>query len=207
MFMAIFCIVRGMAKLVMSFPVQVGDWGRQNNEDQAKAAKLMGDVAECMGPLFVISTGDNFYPSEYAEGASRRDGVQVFVYGSEVRVLPIDHFSEYPDGLAGMTRVAQHGCTPCASYFFSHLAAALQVHMVPGYAFFQSCSTVSQLSLLCWPLLLALPGGLTSVDDVNFQQSFTNVYKAPGLQVPWFAVLGNHGKPICHSCLDHHMVV
>lgn len=75
----------------------VGDWGRQNNEDQAKAAKLMGDVAECMGPLFVISTGDNFYPS-----------------------------------------------------------------------------------------------GLTSVDDVNFQQSFTNVYKAPGLQVPWFAVLGNH---------------
>ncbi len=48
--------------------MQVGDWGRQNNEDQARVAKLMGDVAECMGPLFVISTGDNFYPSESTEG-------------------------------------------------------------------------------------------------------------------------------------------
>ncbi|CAO2837151.1 unnamed protein product [Amaranthus hypochondriacus] len=34
--------------------------------------------------------------------------------------------------------------------------------------------------------------GLTSVNDPAFQQSFTNIYKAPSLQKPWYTVLGNH---------------
>ncbi|KAK9807884.1 hypothetical protein WJX72_012198 [[Myrmecia] bisecta] len=36
------------------------------------------------------------------------------------------------------------------------------------------------------------PGGLFSVDDPNFDDSFRNVYDAPELQVPFHGVLGNH---------------
>ncbi|KIY93594.1 hypothetical protein MNEG_14369, partial [Monoraphidium neglectum] len=39
----------------------IGDWGRMGNGDQRQAAKMMADVAACMRPDFVISTGDNFY--------------------------------------------------------------------------------------------------------------------------------------------------
>eukprot|EP00879_Flechtneria_rotunda_P026546 GHRR01028314.1.p1 GENE.GHRR01028314.1~~GHRR01028314.1.p1 ORF type:complete len:327 (+),score=74.41 GHRR01028314.1:349-1329(+) len=39
----------------------VGDWGRQGNANQQKAAQMMADVAECMQPAFIVSTGDNFY--------------------------------------------------------------------------------------------------------------------------------------------------
>eukprot|EP00983_Pelagomonas_calceolata_P112877 1159930-Pelagomonas_calceolata.AAC.2 len=39
---------------------QVGDWGRQGNQNQMDVATLMGQVAELAQPSFVISTGDNF---------------------------------------------------------------------------------------------------------------------------------------------------
>ena len=43
---------------------QVGDWGRQGNANQLRAAQLMARVAaECMHPNFIISSGDNFYES------------------------------------------------------------------------------------------------------------------------------------------------
>lgn len=35
-------------------------------------------------------------------------------------------------------------------------------------------------------------GGLTSAEDDQFTKSFSNVYANPHLQVPWYAVLGNH---------------
>jgi tartrate-resistant acid phosphatase type 5 len=35
------------------------------------------------------------------------------------------------------------------------------------------------------------PNGLNSTSDPLFKRSFTEVYTQPGLQVPWFAVLGN----------------
>lgn len=76
---------------------QVGDWGRQGNDNQQRAARLMGAVAACKPPKFIVSTGDNFYSS-----------------------------------------------------------------------------------------------GLSSADDPEFTQSFTSVYVQGGLQVPWYAVLGNH---------------
>ena len=41
----------------------VGDWGRAGNDNQRRTARLMADVAGCMPPAFVVSTGDNFYPS------------------------------------------------------------------------------------------------------------------------------------------------
>ncbi|KAG2430693.1 hypothetical protein HYH02_013690 [Chlamydomonas schloesseri] len=75
----------------------VGDWGRAGNDNQRRTARLMADVASCMPPAFIISTGDNFYPS-----------------------------------------------------------------------------------------------GIRSVDDVQFDTSFRNVYTAQGLQVPWYVVMGNH---------------
>jgi tartrate-resistant acid phosphatase type 5 len=34
--------------------------------------------------------------------------------------------------------------------------------------------------------------GVLSVDDIQFQKSFENVYTAPSLQVPWNVILGNH---------------
>lgn len=39
----------------------VGDWGRQGNANQRAAAAAMANVAECLAPAFIISTGDNFY--------------------------------------------------------------------------------------------------------------------------------------------------
>eukprot|EP00775_Hariotina_reticulata_P007997 gene7997-8195_t len=75
----------------------IGDWGRRGNSNQRKAANMMADVAGCMQPTFIVSTGDNFY---------------------------------------------------------SH--------------------------------------GLRSAKDPNIEESFSNVYNQPSLQVPWYAVLGNH---------------
>jgi hypothetical protein len=46
----------------------VGDWGREGNANQRRAADLMARVAACMPPKFVISTGDNFYPREPPPG-------------------------------------------------------------------------------------------------------------------------------------------
>jgi acid phosphatase len=34
--------------------------------------------------------------------------------------------------------------------------------------------------------------GVASVDDKQWKLSFENVYTAPSLQVPWYAILGNH---------------
>jgi len=34
--------------------------------------------------------------------------------------------------------------------------------------------------------------GVSSADDLQWQTSFETVYTAPSLQVPWYAVLGNH---------------
>ena len=43
---------------------QVGDWGRLGQYNQTQVAALMGQKADVLQPDFVISTGDNFYPSE-----------------------------------------------------------------------------------------------------------------------------------------------
>ena len=40
-------------------------------------------------------------------------------------------------------------------------------------------------------------GGLNSLDDPEFKQSFTDVYNHQSLQVPWHAVLGNHDYGDC----------
>ena len=37
-----------------------------------------------------------------------------------------------------------------------------------------------------------LADGLGSVQDPAFQRSFSDLYSAPALQVPWYNVLGNH---------------
>ena len=38
------------------------------------------------------------------------------------------------------------------------------------------------------------PNGLNSTADSLFNKSFASVYTAMSLQLPWYAVLGNHGK-------------
>ena len=43
---------------------QVGDWGRLGQFNQTQVAALMGQKAELTQPDFIISTGDNFYPSK-----------------------------------------------------------------------------------------------------------------------------------------------
>jgi len=40
--------------------------------------------------------------------------------------------------------------------------------------------------------------GVTSATDPQFQQSFEHVYTAPSLQIPWYAILGNHDY--CANC-------
>jgi len=41
----------------------LGDWGRRGEHGQGAVAAAMGRVADRVPPEFVISTGDNFYPS------------------------------------------------------------------------------------------------------------------------------------------------
>ena len=40
-----------------------GDWGRNGEDNQRETAKEMGIVAKTFKPAFIVSTGDNFYPS------------------------------------------------------------------------------------------------------------------------------------------------
>ena len=39
--------------------------------------------------------------------------------------------------------------------------------------------------------------GLRNLSDPWFTQKFTNIYKGPGLQVPWFSVLGSEFELQC----------
>jgi tartrate-resistant acid phosphatase type 5 len=40
-----------------------GDWGRNGEDNQRETANEMGIVAKTFKPAFIVSTGDNFYPS------------------------------------------------------------------------------------------------------------------------------------------------
>ncbi|KXZ52138.1 PAP1 protein [Gonium pectorale] len=55
------------------------------------------------------------------------------------------------------------------------------------------------LGLACMPPQFVIstgdnfyPSGLNSAEDPQFSVSFSRVYSGPGLQVPWYAVMGNH---------------
>ena len=56
------------------------------------------------------------------------------------------------------------------------------------------CACSRKNSVVCKPyyslLLLILPAGLRGPADPQFNASFSHVYTAPSLQVPWHAVLG-----------------
>jgi hypothetical protein len=43
--------------------MQVGDWGRRGQLNQTEVASMMALKASFLQPDFVISVGDNFYPS------------------------------------------------------------------------------------------------------------------------------------------------
>ncbi|EIE18858.1 Metallo-dependent phosphatase, partial [Coccomyxa subellipsoidea C-169] len=43
--------------------MQVGDWGRRGQYNQSHVAAMMSLQASLVGPDFVVSVGDNFYPS------------------------------------------------------------------------------------------------------------------------------------------------
>lgn len=93
-------LMLGMDNRRSQYPVKflvVGDWGRRGQYNQSHVAAMMGLKASLLGPDFIISVGDNFYPS-----------------------------------------------------------------------------------------------GLSSPSDKHFSQSFTHAYNAISLQVPWYAILGNH---------------
>lgn len=40
-----------------------GDWGRNGEDNQKETAKELGVVSKIFKPSFIVSTGDNFYPS------------------------------------------------------------------------------------------------------------------------------------------------
>ncbi len=54
--------------------IVVGDWGRQGQYHQQDVAMQMALVGAMLRPQFVISTGDNFYPS----GLKRENDTQIF---------------------------------------------------------------------------------------------------------------------------------
>ncbi len=54
--------VKEPGKKVLRFMV-FGDWGRNGEDNQKETANEMGIVAKGFKPAFIVSTGDNFYPS------------------------------------------------------------------------------------------------------------------------------------------------
>ena len=50
--------------------LQVGDWGRRGQYNQSHVAAMMSLHASLVGPDFVVSVGDNFYPSKWQHGSS-----------------------------------------------------------------------------------------------------------------------------------------
>jgi tartrate-resistant acid phosphatase type 5 len=60
-----------------------------------------------------------------------------------------------------------------------------------------ACGTVSKPDFVVSVGDNFYEGGLNALDDVEFEQSFTDVYTHASLQVPWHAVLGNHDYGDC----------
>lgn len=54
--------VNSQPKETVTF-LAVGDWGRQGEFNQTQVADLMDTVSAQVKPHFIVSTGDNFYPS------------------------------------------------------------------------------------------------------------------------------------------------
>lgn len=44
--------------------LQVGDWGRRSHFNQSHVAEMMDAKASMVAPEFIVSVGDNFYPSK-----------------------------------------------------------------------------------------------------------------------------------------------
>ena len=53
---------------------QVGDWGRNGQFNQSLVAAAMAQEAKKTSPLFIISTGDNFYESMHLGGHKIESG-------------------------------------------------------------------------------------------------------------------------------------
>lgn len=114
---------------------QIGDWGRQGNSHQLQTAHMMADVAGCMQPAFIISTGDNFYDHGLTSAtdpqiqASWRDvysapSLQVGAVGWVVRA--------WPDSAGKGARCSTHCRAP---------AGATNLQMDPAHAGALVCHT------------------------------------------------------------------
>jgi tartrate-resistant acid phosphatase type 5 len=62
----------------------LGDWGRQGNANQRRVSDAMADVSACLQPRYVVSTGDNWYPSGlYSADDEQFQASFANVYGRE----------------------------------------------------------------------------------------------------------------------------
>ena len=68
--------------------MQIGDWGRQGHWNQSKNADAMAAAAQRTPPRFIISVGDNYYPSGLTSvgDANFADSFQHVYHHSELQV-------------------------------------------------------------------------------------------------------------------------
>lgn len=68
--------------------LQIGDWGRQGRWNQSETADAMAAAAQRAPPQFVVSVGDNFYPSGLtsAGDANFADSFQNVYHHAELQV-------------------------------------------------------------------------------------------------------------------------
>jgi hypothetical protein len=106
-------------------PAQIGDWGRMGNGNQRRAAQMMADVASCMPPAFVISTGDNFYES----GLKSANDIQF-----QESFVKVYHHPQLQVGWRPVAQLASLGsCCPCMCYVTSAAAAPAPAPQLQGW--------------------------------------------------------------------------
>ena len=96
--------------------LQIGDWGRQGRWNQSETADAMAAAAQRAPPQFVVSVGDNFYPSGLTsvDDANFADSFQNVYHHAELQANTADGSASVcqlqqlcPDHIRDIQREAQ----------------------------------------------------------------------------------------------------
>lgn len=166
----------GCVVLRCAVNMQIGDWGRQGSSQQKKVAKMMANVADCMPPAFIISTGDNFYSRECTASMSHVEGQRPISAGSQT--------------CAHTMLCTQSNCnlgrrgSSCRSSGGG--GASLDPHFrqpVGNHTYTSTCVDLVHINMCA---LRGYADGLKSSSDWQIKKTFTDVYSYSQLQVCLF---------------------
>ncbi|KAI8464666.1 MAG: Metallo-dependent phosphatase-like protein [Monoraphidium minutum] len=167
----------------------IGDWGRLGNGDQRQAARMMADVAGCMRPDFILSTGDNFYSHGLMSASDRQ------FYESFVNVYSQDSIKDVPwyavlgnhDYNDGIDPARQ---TNCAANDLANGSWAVP-GLPPGLASITMLDTSPYLSRYLKEGWSANAGGIRAQNATAISE-LLRAALAAGAGAAWRFVVGHH---------------